>query len=162
MATRVTTGPAPRWPTTGDQAAQGAGGRPLVNELFAEDWALRRFAGVSNLAAAPQNVSAADMALFEGRYVAQQVVQNGHLATTVIDLHAGSGQLNGTMSAADNTSDPEAEDTSTQLGLMFYRPDYGLDLGPDGKPVGTRSNFVRGPDGTIAWFRTHGRLYRRQ
>jgi len=50
----------------------------------------------------------------------------------------------------------------TRLGLAFYRPDYGLDLGPDNKPVGTRSDFVRGPDGNIAWFRTHGRLFRRQ
>ncbi|HXL63107.1 MAG TPA: hypothetical protein VN959_20975, partial [Mycobacterium sp.] len=35
-------------------------------------------------------------------------------------------------------------------------------LGPDNKPTGTRSNFVRGPDGNIAWFRNHGRLFRRQ
>jgi CubicO group peptidase (beta-lactamase class C family) len=137
------------------------GGAPLLNELFAEDWALRRFAGVSNLPAAPQNLTTADLAPFEGRYVAQQIVGNGDLETTVIDLHAGNGQLSGTMGAGENSSDPESEDTSP-LGLAFYRPDYGLDLGPDGRPVGTRSNFVRAPDGTIAWFRTHGRLYRKQ
>jgi len=48
------------------------------------------------------------------------------------------------------------------LGLAFYRPDYGLDLGPDGEPTGTRSDFVRGSDGNIAWFRNHGRLYQKQ
>lgn len=51
---------------------------------------------------------------------------------------------------------------SANLGLAFYRPDYGLDLGPDNKPTGSRSN-VRGPDGNIAWFCSqHGRLFRRQ
>ncbi len=48
------------------------------------------------------------------------------------------------------------------MGLAFYRLDYGLDLGPDNKPVGTRSNFVRDPVGNIIWFRNHGRLFRRQ
>jgi CubicO group peptidase (beta-lactamase class C family) len=138
------------------------GGSPLLTELFADDWALRRFAGVGNLPAAPQHLSTADLSPFEGRYVASQVVANGNLETTVIDFHVGDGQLNGTMSAGDASSDPEAEDTSTQLGLAFYRPDYGLDLGPDGNPTGTRSDFVRDPDGTIAWFRNHGRLYKKQ
>ena len=57
-----------------------------------------------------------------------------------------------------NPDDPN----SIKMGLAFYKPDYGLDLGPDAKPIGTRSNFVRGPDGNLAWFRNHGRLYRRQ
>jgi hypothetical protein len=138
------------------------GASPLLTELFADDWALRRFAAVSNLPAAPQRVITADLSPFEGRYVASQVVANGNLETTVIDFQAGDGQLNGTMSAADTSSDPEAEDTGTQLGLAFYRSDYGLDLGPDGKPTGTRSDFVRGPDGNVAWFRNHGRLYTKQ
>jgi Beta-lactamase len=138
------------------------GASPLLTELFADDWALRRFAAVSNLPAAPQRLITADLSPFEGRYVASQVVANGNLETTVIDFRAGDGQLKGTMSAADTSSDPEAEDTGTQLGLAFYRPDYGLDLGPDGKPVGTRSDFIRGPDGNVAWFRNHGRLYKKQ
>jgi len=36
------------------------------------------------------------------------------------------------------------------------------EVGPDGKPTGTRSDFVRGPDGNVAWFRNHGRLYTKQ
>lgn len=136
------------------------GGGSLLNELFADDWALRRFAGISNLPAAPHNLSPADLAPFEGRWVAQQIVPDGNLESTVIDLHADNGQLRGTMAGGDDSSDPE--DSSPQLGFAFYRADYVLDLGPDGKPTGTRSNFVRGPDGTVAWFRNHGRLYRRQ
>jgi hypothetical protein len=137
------------------------GGAPLLNELFAEDWTLRRLAGVSNLPATPRNLSAADLAPYEGRYLAQQVTESGSLEAAVIDFRANNGQLQGTMSAGDASTDPDA-DTSAQLGLAFYRPDYGLDVGPDGKPVGTRSNFVRGADGNIAWFRNHGRLFQRQ
>jgi len=66
------------------------------------------------------------------------------------------------MSAPDITGNNPDSESGSRLGLAFYRPDYGLDLGPDDKPVGTRSDFVRGPDGAIAWFRNHGRLYRRQ
>jgi len=52
------------------------------------------------------------------------------------------------------------EQTVPNLGLALYKTDYGLDLGPDLKPTGTRSNFVRGSDGNVAWFSNHGRLYR--
>jgi len=132
----------------------------LLNELFADDWALRRFAEVSNLPATPQNLSAADLAPYEGRWVAQQVGTNGSVEPSVISLQAANGQLGGSM--GDDSSGPEADVTTTHVGFAFYRPDYVLDLGPDGKPTGTRSNFVRGADGSVAWFRNHGRLYARQ
>jgi CubicO group peptidase (beta-lactamase class C family) len=138
------------------------GGEALLAELFDSDWALRRFAGVSNLAAAPQNLSAAELAPYEGRWAGQQVVGNGTVETTVIDLHADNGHLSGTMGGGDDSSDPEAEDTNRPIGFAFYRPDYLLNLGPDGTPTGSRSNFVRGADGHIAWLRFNGRLYQRQ
>ncbi|BCO36108.1 D-aminopeptidase [Mycobacterium heckeshornense] len=136
------------------------GGFHLINDLFACDWALHRFAGITNLPATPLHLAAADLAPYEGRYVADQISQNGRLEQTVIDLRAWDGQLAGTMTAGDATPDGR---NSVKLGLAFYRPDYGLDLGPDNKPTGSRSNFVRGPDGNIAWFCSqHGRLFRRQ
>ena len=137
------------------------GGSQLTTDLFAGDWALRSFAGVTNLPATPQHLGAADLAPFQGRYIAEQVTESGSLEQAVIDFRAGDGQLVGTMGAGDANSDPD-DQNSAKLGLAFYRPDYGLDLGPDNKPTGTRSNFVRGPDGNIAWFRNHGRLFRRQ
>lgn len=134
------------------------GGFHLINDLFARDWALQRFAGISNLPAAPQRLGAADLAQYEGRYIAGQVSQNGNLEQTVIDFRARDGRLAGTLTDAN----PDGPDTA-EFGLAFYRPDYGIDIGPDGKPTGSRSNFVRGPDGNIAWFCTlHGRLFRRQ
>ena len=138
------------------------GGSQLTTDLFAEDWALRRFAGISNTPATPQNLSTADLAPYEGRYLTQQVTESGSLEKAAIDFKARDGHLHGIMSdAADPSTNPD-EENSAQLGLAFYRPDYGLDLGPDGNPVGTRSNFVRGPNGNVAWFRSHGRLYQRQ
>lgn len=136
------------------------GGFHMINDLFASDWALQRFAGLSNLPATPQRLGAVDLAPYEGRYIAKQVAQNGDLETTVIDFRARDGQLAGSMSTDDANPDGQ---NSANLGLAFYRPDYGLDLGPDNKPTGSRSNFVRGPDGNIAWFCSqHGRLFRRQ
>ncbi len=132
------------------------GGSALTVDLFADDWALRRFAGGSNLPATPQHRSAGELAPYQGRYVAGLINESGRLGQAVIDMRVGNGQLDATMSS----DDPGAE--SSRLGLAFYRPDYGLDLGPDNKPVGTRSNFVRDSDGNIAWFRTRGRLFQRR
>jgi CubicO group peptidase (beta-lactamase class C family) len=137
------------------------GGGSLLNDLYADDWSLHTFAGVTNLPGTPQHLSAADLAPYLGRYVAQLVTESGSLEQAVIDFSAGDGQLVGTMGGGEATSEPDMQN-SAKIGLAFYRADYGLDLGPDNKPTGTRSNFVRGQDGNIAWFRNHGRLFRRQ
>ncbi|MFC7450048.1 serine hydrolase domain-containing protein [Rhodococcus daqingensis] len=138
------------------------GGAKLTTDLFADDWALRRFAGISNLPATAHSLDAADLAPYEGRYVTEQITESGGVEQAVIDFRGSNGQLQGIVSdAADASTNPD-EDTSPQLGLAFYRRDFGLDLGPDGAPVGTRSDFVRDPNGNVAWFRSHGRLYKRQ
>ncbi|MCV7145708.1 serine hydrolase domain-containing protein [Mycobacterium riyadhense] len=136
------------------------GGFHMINDLFSCGWALHTFAGVSNLPATPVHLGAVELAPYEGRYIAEQVSQNGSLEQAVIDFRARDGQLAGSIGAGDANPDGE---NSAKLGFAFYRPDYGLDLGPDDKPTGSRSNFVRGPDGNIAWFCSqHGRLFRRQ
>ncbi|OMC44162.1 penicillin-binding protein [Mycobacterium sp. IS-2888] len=136
------------------------GGFHLINDLFACDWALHRFAGVTNLPAVPQHLGADDLRPYQGRYIAEQVSQGGVVEQTVIDFRASDGRLAGTIDTVDANADGPS---SAELGLALYRPDYGIDLGPDGKPTGSRSNFVRGPDGNIAWFCSqHGRLFRRQ
>ncbi len=138
-----------------------AGGAQLTNDLFAGDWALRRFAGISNLPATPEHLSAAELTPYQGRYIGEQIAVSGDLGKVVIEFRAGDGQLDGTVSADDVFGgDPNQE--AERLGLAFYRPDYCLDLGADNKPIGSRSNFVRDADGAIAWFRHAGRLFRRQ
>lgn len=131
------------------------GGAQLLVDLFADDWALRRFAGVTNLPALPQHLGGADLAPYVGRYFAELVPESGNLERAVIEFRSGSGQLDGTM--GDGGSAP-----GSPLGLALYRPDYGLDLGADGKPTGTRSNFIRDAAGNVIWFRYHGRLFRRE
>jgi hypothetical protein len=46
------------------------------------------------------------------------------------------------------------------LSLAFYRDEYALTTDPAGQL--SRSDFVRGPDGGVAWFRNRGRLYRHE
>ena len=136
------------------------GGGKLLNELFAEDWSLRRFAGINNLPATPQKLSTAELAPYEGAYATDDIDQSGTLGTVVINFRGKDGQLLGNMSdTPDGTYLPD-EQTVPNFGLALYKTDYGLDLGPDLKPTGTRSNFVRGSDGNVAWFSNHGRLYR--
>jgi len=65
-----------------------------------------------------------------------------------LDLVADAGQLVVRLGGAD------------VVRLVFYRKDYVLVRLPDGGESHSRANFVRGPDGTVAWFRFGGRLYR--
>jgi hypothetical protein len=124
------------------------GGPGLVAELFIDDWALRRFAGISNLPAVPRALSPGELAPYVGRYVQQEIEPNGELLTGAYDLVADSGQLLATAGGV-----PLAR-------LAFYRPDYVLVLGPNEEPTFSRANFVRGAGGTVDWIRLGGRLAR--
>jgi hypothetical protein len=44
------------------------GGEKLHNDLFVDDWALRRFAGISNLPAVPRALTPGELAPYEGHY----------------------------------------------------------------------------------------------
>ena len=91
----------------------------------------------------------------------EDIAVSGKLEQTIIEFRAGDGQLDGTMVTADASGHPD-EKSRTRIGLAFYRRDYGLDFEPEYKPVYCRSDFLRGPDVAIFWFRNHGRLHRRQ
>ena len=125
-------------------------GPRLIRELFYDDWALRRFAAVSNLPAAVQVLSRRELAPYEGRYVAQTIEANGDLTTTTFELRADNGQLQ------------VLHDSVTVLRLGFYRKDHVLLLDPARQPIGARANFLRGADGRIVWWRSGGRLYRHE
>lgn len=135
------------------------GGSQLLNDLYANDWALNAFAGVSNLPATLREDP--DLAAYVGKYVGHEIHQSGKVVQVVITWEAQAKQLVGTM-----TSDDPDDPLNEKIGLAFYESDYGSDYGLDLDDAhaltGTRSDFVRGPDGAIAWFRSHGRLYQRQ
>jgi hypothetical protein len=80
-----------------------------------------------------QTLSAADIAPYEGRYVTQQFTESGSLEGAVIDF----GPIRPTARHEERLADPSTnpdEDSSAELGLAFYRPDDGLDLGPEANP----------------------------
>ncbi|MGW2620775.1 serine hydrolase domain-containing protein [Streptomyces sp. NPDC001500] len=146
------------------------GGTRLRDELFTDDWALSRFAGVTNLPATAKVLDGQDLTPYEGRYMAQRIDDKGSVEDVVVELSRHNGRLRGVQtfrssSGAGQVTSEEEDSAAVQtgeLGLAFYRADFALDLDPEGTPVGTRSDFVRGPDGKVAWWRNHGRLYRHQ
>ncbi|MEU0092115.1 serine hydrolase domain-containing protein [Kribbella sp. NPDC006257] len=123
-------------------------GPALVAELFADDWALREFAGVSNLPAVPRELPARRLAEYEGSYVSQQIGFDGEPSEFGLELKADDGELLASL------------DGQPALRLPFYRKDYVLALTPAGEPTHTRASFVRGTDGKVAWLRYGGRLFR--
>ncbi|POX42396.1 penicillin-binding protein [Streptomyces sp. Ru73] len=127
------------------------GGARLVLDLFADDWALRRFAGLSNLPARPHALSRRELARYEGRYTRQEVDEAGQLVTLEQEeVFAEKGGLVATV---------EAKPVGR---LAFYRPDHALALTPDGEDTHTRVDFVRGAGGRVEWLRSGGRLSRRE
>ena len=57
-------------------------------------------------------------------------------------------------------SDQTANALFRELSLAFYRDDYVLTTDPGGEVK--RSDFLRGPNGRIAWLRDGGRLFAKQ
>jgi CubicO group peptidase (beta-lactamase class C family) len=135
------------------------GGGQLVNDLFADDWALQRYASVSNLPAVARALSPGELAPYEGRYVAQEIGVDGAVAEILVELRGDQGQLHMTLTMGDTVSTPTSP-RGEEFRLAFYRDDYVLVLDATGQPIGTRSDFVRDADGGVAWLRHHGRLYR--
>jgi CubicO group peptidase (beta-lactamase class C family) len=129
------------------------GGPRLVNELVLDDWALQRFAGVSNLPAVPRALTPDELAPYEGRYERQEIDPPiGESEEYVIALRGDQGQLHATQTESDS-------DTVREFGLAFYRDDYVLVLATTRQPVGLRADFVRDADGRVAWLRFSGRLH---
>jgi CubicO group peptidase (beta-lactamase class C family) len=124
------------------------GGPLLVADLFGDDWALREFAGVSNLPAVPRQLPARKLAKYTGTYVSRAIGVDGSPEELGLDLTADDGELVASL------------DGQVALRLPFYRKDYVLALDPAGQPTHSRANFLTSPDGEVEWFRYGGRLFR--
>jgi CubicO group peptidase (beta-lactamase class C family) len=139
------------------------GGAQLEADLFADDWALRRFAGVSNLPAGPLALSPGELAPYEGRYVAPVIGADGAVFDKLVELRGDRGQLHMTETVPGPPPDLSATapaPTGQESRLAFYCDDFVLSLDATGQPTGLRENFVRDADGGVAWLRHNGRLYR--
>ena len=150
------------------------GGPSLLGDLFVDDWALRRFAGVSNLPARPRELSRRELAPFEGLYTGQIIdpilTPSGSVAETRIELKGTTdGQLR--MRRVNEVESPGIDapldftraenESAAEIRLAFYRKNYVLVYDENGKPF-ARANFVRGHNGSVKWLRFGGRLYRHQ
>jgi CubicO group peptidase (beta-lactamase class C family) len=122
------------------------GGPVLLAELFADDWALRRYAGVSNLPAVPRPLSPSELAQYEGSYALLVTNPDGSIGEVVLDIVGDNGQLALTFGGV------------VASRLAFYKRDYVLVLYPDGSPTYARSDFLRDATGRVSWLRTSGRL----
>ena len=69
------------------------GGLNLIGELFTDDWALRRFAGVRNLPARPRPLAEGELAAYQGRYSVETIDVNGNYLRDGFDVAAADGQL---------------------------------------------------------------------
>jgi CubicO group peptidase (beta-lactamase class C family) len=141
-------------------------GPRLLEDVDYSGWALERFLGLSNPPAVPQTLSPARLAEYEGHY-ATLVIPTEH--ATPEPLLEGLEDIPPIDTPAEIEEVPieiRAEGGGLRVGgelslsLAFYRDEYVLTTDAAGQV--SRSDFVRGPDGRIAWYRNKGRLYGRQ
>ncbi len=129
-------------------------GAALRADLFLDDWALSRFAGLHNPPAVPTPLSASSLADYAGTYVSRTLEADGDYQETIFSLRGIEGALQGRL---------ERGSAGADVTLRFYRDEYVVYEGAGGGPPGSqRANFVRGSDGSVAWLSYGGRLYRHQ
>jgi hypothetical protein len=121
----------------------------LLAELGRSGWALNKFSGLSNPPADPKPQPAARLKEYEGDYTGRVIPPDGP-PDKIVEQHAELKAVDGSLRA---TGDFESS-------LTFYRDDYVVAIDRDNQM--TRSDFLRGPDGTVAWLRDGGRLWARQ
>jgi CubicO group peptidase (beta-lactamase class C family) len=140
------------------------GGIQLKSELFTKDWVLRHFVGLHNLPAPPRQLSASELAQYEGRYVVETINVDNQVEFTRFRL---TGRPDGTLERrylGSGNAETEAEDDlgpgdATDIPpatLTFYADDYVID-----KSTGARYNFLRDESGAVVWLRYNARLRRR-
>jgi CubicO group peptidase (beta-lactamase class C family) len=124
-------------------------GPKLMAELGRSGWALNKFCGLSNPPADPKPQPATRLKEYEGHYTGWVIAPDGP-PDKIAELHAELKAIDGSLRV---TGDMESS-------LTFYRDDYVLAVDQDNQV--TRSDFLRGADGKIAWLRDSGRLWSKQ
>ena len=128
-------------------------GPKLLWDFFGDDWTLSRFAGLHNLPAEPQSRTAEQLAPYEGRYEKNVLGPDGETVTTASEITAEGGQLRIRPLSPDGT----VADDAASYAVAFYDDDKVVYV----RGVPARADFVRGPNGEVAWFRNAARLERK-
>ena len=124
-------------------------GPMIIADVDRSGWALSRFAGLHNPPAVPKALSVRALSAFEGRYHSWSVPPDGSPKKPerlTVELRADGGGLRAT--------------GDLELSVAFYRRDYVVTT--DAQGLSKRSDFVRGPDGRVAWYRDNGRIFKRE
>jgi CubicO group peptidase (beta-lactamase class C family) len=129
----------------------GEGGTQLKSELFVRDWALRHFVGLYNLPAPPRQLSASELAQYEGHYAAEGINLDNQVVSLEFQLTA---RPDGTLQKTDLGSG--AATPPPPAIFTFYANDYVID-----ESNGSRYDFLRNESGAVVWLRYSGQLYRR-
>jgi len=127
-------------------------GSKLTSELFGGDWALRQFVGLSDPPAVPRALPPAQLAQYEGYYRGQILAPPGGPTDEALDVTIELSAADGGLRARLTGMGQEIETT-----LAFYRDDFVLVTDDEGQS--RRADFVRGPDGRVAWYRDGGRIH---
>jgi len=124
-------------------------GPKLMAELGRTGWALTKFCGLSNPPAEPKPQPEARLKDYEGHYVGWVIPPDGppdKIVEQHVELKAADGGLHAT--------------GEFEMSLAFYRDEYVLTTDPEGQVK--RSDFLRRPDGKVAWLRDGGRLFAKE
>ena len=124
-------------------------GAQLADEV--ETWALQKYLGVGESEPVHEERSPEQLKEYLGSYVS-------HLVTVELGVDAGQLFLSFTMSDKFPADEPPPPPPPTHLA--FYAPDRVIAL--EGPLKGSRGEFLRAPDGGIAWLRIGGRIQRRE
>ncbi|MBV8575301.1 MAG: beta-lactamase family protein [Acetobacteraceae bacterium] len=127
------------------------GGIPLRSELFTKGWLLRHFVGLHNLPAPPRQLSASELAQYEGHYAEQAILTDNQVVSVEFQL---TGRPDGTLQQTHLSSG--AAPPPPPAILTFYANDYVIN-----ESSGLRYNFLRDESGAVVWMRFDGRLYGR-
>jgi CubicO group peptidase (beta-lactamase class C family) len=123
-------------------------GPQLLNELGRSGgWALNQFCGLNNPPATPTSQPRERLVQYEGTYKARLIPPFGspdQIEEMAVEVTASGGGL-------------QVSGDSDTVSLAFYRDEYVLATNAQGQA--NRSDFLRGPDGRIAWLRDGGRLW---
>lgn len=115
--------------------------------------ALQSYLGVAEPEATPREATEEELALYAGRYTSR-------MATLDLTVSEGALVLNATPKGGFPKPDSPPPPAPPPIKLKLYAQDRAVGLEPPFKDA--RVEFLRDPEGAVAWIRIGGRVHRRE